>query len=92
MLLQSHEIVHILPALPKSTVAKGSVKGLVARGNFVVDIEWSGGAMTQATVTSRSGGELALRVESGTSFKVDGKAYTAPLQTTAGGKYVITKA
>jgi hypothetical protein len=92
MLLQSHEIVHILPALPKTAVAKGSVKGLVARGNFVVDIEWSAGAMTQATVTSRSGGELAMRVESGTSFKVDGKAYTAPIQTTAGGKYVITKA
>jgi hypothetical protein len=92
MLLQSHEIVHILPALPKSAVAKGSVKGLVARGNFVVDIEWGGGAMTQATVTSRSGGALALRVESGTSFKVDGKAYTAPINTTAGGKYVITKA
>jgi hypothetical protein len=48
--------------------------------------------MTQATVTSRSGGALALRVESGTSFKVDGKAYTAPINTTAGGKYVITKA
>lgn len=86
MLLQSHSVVHILPALPKSAVAKGSAKGLVARGNFVVDVEWSGGAFTQATVTSRSGGDLKLRVESGTSIKVDGKAYDGPVKTTAGGK------
>jgi hypothetical protein len=92
MLLQSHSVVHILPALPKTAVTKGSVKGLVARGNFVVDIEWSGGALTQATVTSKSGAELALRVEDGTTFNVDGKAYTGPVKTSVGGKYVITKA
>jgi hypothetical protein len=92
MLLQSHSVVHILPALPKSAVPNGSVKGLVARGNFVVDIGWSGGSMTQATVTARSGGELALRVEGGIAFKVDGKAYTGPIGTNIGGKYVITKA
>ncbi|KAH3941206.1 hypothetical protein HBI56_208010 [Parastagonospora nodorum] len=92
MLLQSHSVVHILPALPKSAIPKGSVKGLVARGNFVVDIDWSGGSMTQATVTARSGGEVALRVENGAAFKVDGKVYTGPLKTNVGGKYTITKA
>jgi hypothetical protein len=92
MLLQSHSVVHILPALPKSAVVKGSVKGLVARGNFVVDIDWSGGSMTQATVTARSGGEMALRVENGAAFKVDGKVYTGPLKTSVGEKYTITKA
>jgi hypothetical protein len=92
MLLQSHAGVHILPALPKTAVPKGSVKGLVARGNFVVDVEWSGGAMTQAVVTARSGGELKIRVEGGVAFKVDGKTYTGPIMTTAGGKYTITKA
>ncbi|KAF2275438.1 uncharacterized protein EI97DRAFT_459345 [Westerdykella ornata] len=91
MLLQSHAVVHLLPALPASAVPKGSVKGLVARGNFVVDIEWSGGLMTRSTVTSRSGGQLALRVESGAEFLVDGKAYTAPINTTVGAKYVITR-
>jgi hypothetical protein len=74
-----------------SAVPKGSVKGLVARGNFVVDIEWSGGSMTKATVTSRSGGQLALRVENVTSFSVNGNAYTVPINTTAGARYVITK-
>ncbi|KAF2729489.1 hypothetical protein EJ04DRAFT_588750 [Polyplosphaeria fusca] len=91
MLLQSHSVVHILPALPTSAVPKGSVKGLVARGNFVVDVEWSGGSLTTATVTSKSGGQLALRVENGASFKVDGKVYSGPIDTTAGGKYVISK-
>jgi hypothetical protein len=43
-------------------------------------------------VTSKSGAELALRVEDGTSFNVDGKAYTGPVKTSVGGKYVITKA
>lgn len=91
MLLQSHAVVHILPALPASAVPNGSVKGLVARGNFVVDIEWKGGSMTRATVTSRSGGQLALKVENGVDFEVDGKEYTGPVNTTAGIKYVITK-
>ncbi|KAF1995578.1 glycoside hydrolase family 95 protein [Amniculicola lignicola CBS 123094] len=91
MLLQSHSVVHILPALPASAVPNGSVKGLFARGNFVVDIEWSGGSMTGATVTARSGGQLALRVENGADFEVNGKAYTAPINTTAGVKYDITK-
>jgi hypothetical protein len=92
MLLQSHEGVHVLPALPASAVPRGSVKGLVARGNFVVDVAWSGGLMTQASVTSRSGADLRLRVEGGAPFKVDGKPYTGPVKTVAGGKYVVTRA
>jgi hypothetical protein len=92
MLVQSHAGVHILPALPKTAVPKGSVKGLVARGNFVVDVEWSGGVMTEAVVTARSGGELKIRVEGGVGFNVDGKAYTGPIATVVGGKYTITRA
>jgi hypothetical protein len=92
MLLQSHFVVHILPALPKEAVPKGSVKGLVARGNFVVDIDWIGGALKQAVVTARSGGVLALRVEDGSAFEVDGEAYAGPISTNVGAKYTITKA
>ncbi|PLB52232.1 putative secreted protein [Aspergillus steynii IBT 23096] len=89
MLLQSHEVVHLLPALP-SAVETGSVSGLVARGNFEVSIEWKDGALEEATVLSKSGGKLALRVQDGKSFSVDGKKYAEPVETEAGSTYTIT--
>ena len=61
MLLQSHdEALHLLPALPQDW-NKGSVKGLVARGAFEVDMDWDGGELTTPTVTSRIGGNLRIR-------------------------------
>lgn len=61
MLLQSHdEALHLLPALPQDW-NKGSVKGLVARGAFEVDMDWDGGELTTATVTLRIGGNLRIR-------------------------------
>ncbi|RAL16779.1 glycoside hydrolase family 95 protein [Aspergillus homomorphus CBS 101889] len=89
MLLQSHEVVHLLPALP-SAVPAGSVSGLVARGNFMVDMQWSGGVLQQATITSRSGKPLAIRVQDGRQFLVDGGAYLGPIHTRKGEKYTIT--
>lgn len=56
MLLQSHEgTIKLLPALP-SAWDEGSYEGLVARGNFVVDVEWKRGKARKAAVTARSGG------------------------------------
>lgn len=61
MLLQSHdEALHLLLALPQDW-NKGSVKGLVARGAFEVDMDWDDGELTTATVTSRIGGNLRIR-------------------------------
>jgi alpha-L-fucosidase 2 len=40
---------------------EGSVKGLVARGGFEVDMTWNGGQLSVATVRSRLGGMLRLR-------------------------------
>lgn len=61
MLLQSHDgAVHLLPALPDAW-ARGEVEGLVARGGFVVDMQWDGCQLFRAKVHSRLGGNLRLR-------------------------------
>jgi alpha-L-fucosidase 2 len=61
MLLQSQSgEVHLLPALPNAW-AQGSVKGLLARGGFVVDMAWSGGNITTCQVLSKNGGTCTIR-------------------------------
>jgi alpha-L-fucosidase 2 len=61
MLLQSHtEYIDILPALPVA-FANGEVKGICARGGFVLNIKWADGKLQQLTVMSKAGLPLQLR-------------------------------
>ncbi len=60
MLLQSHDGVYLLPALP-SAWASGEVSGLKARGNFTVDIKWADNKLKEAKIVSNKGSLLRLR-------------------------------
>ncbi|MBV4360390.1 glycoside hydrolase family 95 protein [Pinibacter aurantiacus] len=62
MLVQSQDgAIHVLPALP-DVWPNGTVKGLVTRGGFVVDISWKNGKINTLKVTSKIGGNCRLRV------------------------------
>jgi len=90
MLFQSGAgVLHLLPALP-SALPSGQVQGWVGRGNFLVDIAWEGGRLTQANVTSRSGGEIQLMVAGGTTLSVNGNTYAGSMTTEKGSTYVVT--
>ena len=64
MLLQSHEdAIVLLPALPAAWT-EGSVRGLRARGGYVVDFDWSDGRITSYEVRTLSGAKADVPVRS----------------------------
>lgn len=62
MLLQSHDgYIHLLPALP-SAWRDGEVKGLKARGNYVLDIRWKDGVVVDYRISGAKGKMLTVLV------------------------------
>ncbi|KAG0646373.1 hypothetical protein D0Z07_8455 [Hyphodiscus hymeniophilus] len=59
LLRSSNSEIDLVPALP-SKWSSGSVKGLRARGNLEVDMEWEHGSLTVATLTAFSPGRVTL--------------------------------
>ena len=60
MLLQSNMgYLNLLPAIP-DVWADGSVDGLIARGNFEVDMDWAKTSLTKAEILSKNGGECEI--------------------------------
>ena len=82
MLVQSHtRYLDILPALP-AAFSEGEVKGICARGGFVLDMKWSKGKLVQLKIVSKAGLPLQLRYN-GTIKKFN---------TTKNGTYILNAA
>jgi alpha-L-fucosidase 2 len=62
MLLQSHDgAIHLLPALPRQW-DKGSIRGLRARGGFIIEaLQWEQGKVAKLTLRSTLGGNARIR-------------------------------
>lgn len=63
MLLQSQNgELHLLPALPKKW-SNGYIKGLIARGGFIVDMFWRDNKLERVKIISRNGANCSVRYE-----------------------------
>lgn len=70
MLLQSQlGYTQFLPTVPEEW-NNGSVKGIVARGNFVIDMAWRDGSADKFAITSRNGGEFIGEYENLSAYTV----------------------
>ena len=98
MLLQSQNgELHLLPALPQAW-RNGSVRGIVGRGGFVVDISWADNALNSATIYSRNDAECVVRTTLPVSLKAlnlrsekSSIGYTLRFAARKGSRYLLTR-
>ena len=63
MLVQSNMgHIDLMPAVPKAW-GTGNVKGVLARGNFAVDMAWADNKLTEAAIHSNNGGEAVVQYD-----------------------------
>jgi alpha-L-fucosidase 2 len=100
MLLQSQlDEIDLLPALPDAW-SEGEIRGLKARGNFEVSMQWKGGQLINAGILSGSGGLCVVRTKTpvrlkGTEQRSIARKDAAGASTggdkeNRGGEYLIT--
>lgn len=95
LLLQSHlDSIELLPALPAAWPS-GAVKGLKARGGFVVEIEWADGKLAGGRIYSTHGSvcrlhsKEAIRIQTADGTVIDG---SKPFKTAINEWYSIIPA
>ncbi len=97
LLLQSHlGYMELLPVLPKAWPS-GSVKGMKARGAFVVDMAWENGTLQQAAILSGKGADCRLKTSVPITVTHKGRAVkltehedgSVAFPTESGASYVV---
>ena len=71
MLVQSHDGIELLPALPPEWPS-GRVEGLRLRGGFEADIEWAAGRLVAARLRSVAGARCEVRSTIPLAVALDG--------------------
>ncbi|PXX23770.1 glycoside hydrolase N-terminal domain-containing protein [Arenibacter sp. ARW7G5Y1] len=98
MLLQSHAgYIRLLPAIP-AIWSKGSFKGLCARGNFEINLEWKAGKPVKAIVFSKNGNDFRIKTDLDFKVKSEGRQLTVrkdksachSFKTKSGKSYELT--
>ncbi len=102
MLVQSHAgELHLLPALPAAW-SSGEVRGLRARGDITLDLQWQNGGLVSARLHAGQGGQLTIRnalftkkftlteLASGQPVKLNGEGDSRVLVTEPGKTYLLS--